>query len=65
MRHGWLLTLGGRSAYDERRYFPVVNNWLWETKRGWEKQSRVQNAKCRMKGDGKRQTTMTKNETGK
>jgi hypothetical protein len=25
---------GVRAAYDEWRYFPVVNNRLWEMKRG-------------------------------
>jgi hypothetical protein len=55
-----MLTAGGQSAYDERRYFPVVNNRLWEMKRG------EKIADCGLRNaDDKRQTTMTKNETAK
>jgi len=32
-----MLTEGGRSAYDERRCFPVVNKWLWKMKQGEKK----------------------------
>ena len=60
-----LLTLGGRSAYDGGRYFPVVNNRLWEMKRGREEDCGFRIADCGLKDDDKRQTTMTKNETAK